>query len=268
MTFTVRSDSDVKAIYTKIHQLTHKVAPDNLDVKLTGSGTYSEGTEVEIIAPEIPGYEFLQWDGDLAGKGSQDKVIVKGNMQGTAYYRKKALEKSELLKPYLINAGDVLSITYQGVIQTSKVDWQGRALVLPAGKIKVYELTRAQATTKINQSLSEILGGDARVTVQVVSGNSSSASVEGGVNRPELFRLPLDQEITLSDMILAGGGFDLNADRNNITIRSNDKVAFVRYDQAKDQKIEPGNEVLVGTKDETPKTIESDKKWEPLQLQP
>jgi protein involved in polysaccharide export with SLBB domain len=267
-TITVRGDREVKAIYSKIHKLSLSVAPDDLQVELVGAGTYSEGTEVEVLAPEIAGYTFLQWDGDLAGKSSQDKVIVRGDMHATAFYRKKDMEKAELLKPYLINAGDILSINFDGVIQTSKVDWQGRALVLPVGKTKVYELTRSQATTKINQALSEVLGLDTSSTVQVVSGTSSSASIEGGVNRPELFRLPLGQDITLADMVVAGGGFSINADRNNITIRSNEKVAFVRYDQAKDKKIEPGNEILVGTKEDLTTRKQPNIKWEPLQLQP
>lgn len=267
-TITVRGDREVKAHYAKIHKLSLSVVPDDLQIELVGAGTYSEGTEVEVLAPEIVGYTFLQWDGDLADKSSQDKVIVRGDMRATAFYRKKDVEKSELLKPYLINAGDILAISFDGVMQTSKVDWQGRALALPAGKIKVYELTRSQATTKINQAFSEVLGADTRCSVQVVSGTSSSASIEGGVNRPELFRLPLGQDISLSDMVVAGGGFSVHADRNNITVRSNDRVAFVRYDQAKDKKIEPGNEILVGTKEDLTNRNKANTKWEPLQLQP
>jgi len=267
----VRGDREIRADYSKIHQLTLKVMPDDLEVKLTGGGTYSEGSEVEIIAPEIPGYSFLQWDGDLLGKASQDKVLVQGNMSGTAYYRKKDVEKAQLLQPYRINAGDRVTVSFQGTIQTSKVDWQGRAFVMPIGKIKVYELTRAEALTKINQSLAEVLGGDVRVNLQVDSVGASTASIEGGINRSDMLRLPLDQDISLGDLVIAAGGFSVNADRNNITIRGTDKVAFVRYDQAKDKKIEPGEEILVGFKGETneiEKQTSQKISWEPMQLQP
>lgn len=266
LTAVVNGDKTYTASYRKLLELKLHHQPADLKVDFKGAGFHREGTIVDVVAPELEGYEFLQWDGDLKGKSSQDKVAMIKPMEATAYYRK--LEKPEtsvLVKPYKINTGDLVIATHSGTVQTAKVDWQGRALVLPAGRLKVFGLTQAEVERLVYDEMTQKTGRDTAVTVTITPGGNNTVSVQGGVNKPN--RYMFSKKVTLADMVVAAGNFSSQADRNNIVIRGEGKVAYVRYDQAKDKELDPGDEVIIGELNELQNEPVSRSAWEPIALE-
>ena len=55
--------------------------------EVTGTGTYTNGESVQLEALAEPGYEFIGWSGELAGKDNPLTIQVSSNIQAIAHFR-------------------------------------------------------------------------------------------------------------------------------------------------------------------------------------
>jgi len=80
VTVTMNSDKLVHAVFERTepvtYDLTTSVSPSGAGTVSPSSGTYEEGTEVELTANPASGYEFQYWGGDVSGTSRTTTVTM------------------------------------------------------------------------------------------------------------------------------------------------------------------------------------------------
>ena len=89
---TVASAKSVKAVFVpKMYDLTVEVEGEGSvseAVLKTKSGSYQEGTTVELTANPGTGWSFDYWEGDLDGNANPNQIVVSGKKSLTAVFTK------------------------------------------------------------------------------------------------------------------------------------------------------------------------------------
>lgn len=166
--------------------------------------------------------------------------------------------KAQVVKPYLLGAGDVVKITvFQNLdmMTETRIADNGDITFPLVGAVNVGGLTASQAEQKIANALKS--GGFVlrpQVNLTVVQFRSRQVSVLGYVNRPGRYSLE-DQNLRLADVLsLAGGVTQIGGDSVIISRSKGGKderfvidfdAAFVFNDLEKNIEIQPGDTVYV-----------------------
>jgi len=133
---------------------------------------------------------------------------------------------------YRIQPLDTLQITVfqePDLTQKAKVSQQGKISYPLLGSVQISGLTIAEAEKK----LTDLLGKDylvhPRVTIAAEGNSTRRVIVLGQVKSPGFCELPVDEPMTLLQVIAKSGGFTGTAATGRITI--------IRFENGKEQKI-------------------------------
>ncbi|HZV01855.1 MAG TPA: SLBB domain-containing protein [Planctomycetota bacterium] len=169
-----------------------------------------------------------------------------------------------------LRVGDVLSITVRDEpelsLQKARVRPDGMLRLPWMGEIKVAGKTRRELQTTLEETLTKGYVKSADVTVELHADECRRVYVLGRVARPGTLTLPIEERITLVQLVALAGGFttahgDLEADPTAIRLirtingqRKEFRVSFetiVEREQLdQDVFIEPGDEIYVPPKKE------------------
>jgi uncharacterized repeat protein (TIGR02543 family) len=76
----------VVANFKAIFNLTVSVSPQNGGTVTAASGTYDQGTTVNISAQPAPGYRFVGWSGDVSSTNTQISILMNNDKNITANF--------------------------------------------------------------------------------------------------------------------------------------------------------------------------------------
>lgn len=162
-------------------------------------------------------------------------------------------------KPYLIGAGDVISIMVWGHPEFSQtttgtqgggdaansgfnISPDGLIQFPYVGTLKLAGLTEYQARDLLVSRLSEYIKAP-QVTVRVQAFRSGRIHIDGEVRTPGTMPIN-DMPMTLTEVIGRAGGFTATADRAAIAVTRNGKTATVNLPQLIEKGINPSNIML------------------------
>lgn len=88
LSFTIKEDVSLTAVFSEIpeYQLAVEASPSEGGSVEPASGTYQEGTQVEVSATPSEGWEFVEWTGDRSATENPMTVTMDGDVDLTAVF--------------------------------------------------------------------------------------------------------------------------------------------------------------------------------------
>ncbi len=126
---------------------------------------------------------------------------------------------------YVIGRGDQLLITvlgYNEFTSTQTVKDNGAVSMPTIGDVEAAGLTKDEFIGSLQKRLAELVQGEIRITVAILSSVNQRVTILGAVTRPDNY--PIANEISLLELVSMAGGTLSDARLNRIKIIHRDKL--------------------------------------------
>lgn len=123
---------------------------------------------------------------------------------------------------YILKPSDVVKVeVYKetDLNKTVRVEGDGTVALALIGKVKIANMTVAEAQSLITDLYNRDYLVDPQVSLLVVSFSPKVVRILGSVNRPGVVQIPPDRELTLTEAIAGVNGISRLGNPNKVTIK-------------------------------------------------